>query len=332
MTKYKNKLEELNNNPFIKQNYGHEDERSFKFASKSKHLFFDEICIIEDIQNAQRQYLWKEFFVEDKRGLLEIIAICELRMELQRNNNLGLVPLFRYMYKEVPHGWMSSRFRIRVLLEWNPNPGQFIADKIANYDRVKPTTAFIRTFFTNMLSVLTHLHKEEIFIIDLRPEYIICDETNNQQPFRLFDRLVEGVDPIKRIANSLLREKQESLQVKPPAQSTGTSEHYKSLSYKFAAPGRDVPESLRFVRKNEIRSIAWIMVFAVLGLKAFDLFDANNKVDDQMLKEGLAKLKELGSQEVADIVERILREEDIYKLSIKDSYLTVAQAPKTNAK
>ena len=202
LQRYRKKLEEVRSRNFKDTNYGVEEERAFKYVSKTRHAFFDEICIIERTEEPRQQYVWKEFFFEDKQQLFEMMAICELRRELDADRCLGLTPVFRYMYRRVAHGWISSRFRIRVLLEWVKAPT--IADKIAKTDE-KEATVFLRRLFIGCLKILDCLHREDIFIIDLRPEYITYDESNQEHPFRLMDRLVDGVDPIKRITQSRSR-------------------------------------------------------------------------------------------------------------------------------
>ena len=333
LQRYRKKLEEVRSRNFKDTNYGVEEERAFKYVSKTRHAFFDEICIIERTEEPRQQYVWKEFFFEDKQQLFEMMAICELRRELDADRCLGLTPVFRYMYRRVAHGWISSRFRIRVLLEWVKAPT--IADKIAKTDE-KEATVFLRRLFIGCLKILDCLHREDIFIIDLRPEYITYDESNQQHPFRLMDRLVDGVDPIKRIANSLLREDIEQAEQRAPApqaQQNAANNRYRSLSYRFPNPQQDVPRNHRFVRKNEIRSVAWIMIFSVLGLEAFSLFYRDNSLNNQLLERGLQQLTLLGSPQVAQVVREILREPDIYKLTIKDCYLQlqVVQAPNLNA-
>lgn len=201
VARFYEKLEELKRRDFVEQNYGVEVEKAYRYISKTKHAIFDEISIIEEAQEPRRRFVWKELFVDKKQQLLEIIAICELRLELQVDPDRGLPLLHRYIYKKVPDGWISSKFRIRVFLEW-VGAGA-ITEKISAPN--SEPTSFLRKIFRCCLQILHHLHAADVFIIDLRPEYISYDEQNQEHPFKLMDRLVDGVDPIKRITQSKSR-------------------------------------------------------------------------------------------------------------------------------
>ncbi len=251
-TRYRNKLEELKRGAFVDQNYGAEDERAYKFVSRMKHHFYDEISIIESVAPEKTKYVWKEFFVDERSQLFEIIAICELRKELQAEVKRGLPPLHRYMHKKVPHGWISSRYRIRVLLEWvdKPSVGEMISKSS------KLPTALLRSLFVGCS----------------------YDETNQQQPFRLMDRLVDGVEPIQRISQS---------------KSKGWTSYCHQRIWEIYGKGTEEAirnEFNRLLRGMDIHALAMIVLQAAT-MKDFSLlYVFNGRFNQQLLESHLDQL------------------------------------------
>jgi hypothetical protein len=267
---------------------------------------------------AQRQ-MWFEVHIplDHEDTIKRLLWECEQRLEYQEQLTT-LVALRRVMYKKKVVGGVIFKdydCRIRLVFDHYTTNLYSAAVTPAQFRDVRRLMAFL---FTACREMQDH----DIYFGEYRPEIVLYDEQNQEHPFKLMDRLVDGVDPIKRIANSLLRENEEA-QV-PQNQQNPAHSRYRSLSYRFADPVRDVPRNTRFVRKNEIRSIAWVMMFSVLGPEAFNLFDANNTVNNQLLERGLQQLTQLGSPQVAQAIGEILREPDIYRLSIEHSYLQVA--------